>query len=240
MKKRWIGIFLVIAVCMIVMIPFILLKEKAEETKPSDKDFSPYLEQAAVHTCSNDEDLELQLRFVSDTDMETYSVSSSDEAIETEIIDVTTMEGNGKYLYTFILNLTMPKGSSAFSLIFDINQQEYTLKNIQHENFNAPESMSGKSFVIYSPYVENGANQQFQNDITLHDAALSSDAQFGIFGEDLLNASVIGNKAILTSQNNEPAIVGYYYVQDGQKVCIANSYHTEYLEKEVGEDASGE
>lgn len=231
MKKRMI-ICVILVIIIIVVSGTIYLAYTSNEKKAKNK--ITYMENPTIQSCSNDENLLLNLRFLtSEYPLESYSVYSSNKNIVPKIEDISEFKkNNGNKVFTFHLNIKVPKGVSQFDLTFNINDKEYFVKNIENNNFNIPDEKSSKEFVIYSPYVNDGDIQEFNNNIVFKGKDITG-ANFGILGEEILEKNLINKNSVeLISQNNKPAIVGYFYEKNNQKVCIANSYHTEYLENE--------
>jgi hypothetical protein len=193
-----------------------------------------YMENPIIQSCSNDANLKLNLRFLTnEIPLESYSVISSNKDVIPKIEDISELKrDDGNTIFTFFLNIIVPEGISKFDLKFEINGKDYSVKDIENNNFNVPNEKSSKEFVVYSPYVNKGEIQEFNNSIIFKEKDITG-ADFGILGEKVLEKKILNKNTIeLISENNKPAIVGYYYEKNNQKVCIANAYHTEYLENE--------
>lgn len=140
------------------------------------------------------------------------------------------MIGNKK-INTFDLSLTVPIGEIEFGLDFKINGKDYHINKIKNQNFNEPKEKSGKSFIMYSPFVEFEEKQQFRNDVEFTDIDITG-AEFTVIGEKILEIDILNkNSVIIISENDKPAIVGYYYRKNNKTICMFNSYHTEFLEE---------
>lgn len=189
-----------------------------------------YLENPKISSCSNDASLPLQIRYVSEENIENYSITSSNENV---LIDETTINistYDGYKIYTFNLFLIVPEGEIEFDLKFDIENSEYYVKSIKNMNFNIPTEKSEKEFIFYSPFIEKDKKQEFRNDIKFKQVDLTG-ISFHILGEKILDSKLNDNNSVtIISENNTPSIVGYYYIQNKKKVCMFNAYHTEYLE----------
>ena len=184
MKKRMI-ICVILVIIIIVVSGTIYLAYTSNEKKAKNK--ITYMENPTIQSCSNDENLLLNLRFLtSEYPLESYSVYSSNKNIVPKIEDISEFKKNdGNKVFTFHLNIKVPKGVSQFDLTFNINDKEYFVKNIENNNFNIPDEKSSKEFVIYSPYVNDGDIQEFNNNIVFKGKDITG-ANFGILGEEIL------------------------------------------------------
>lgn len=231
MKKKS---FVILTLTGILIIFTIFYSMDFFQKDKDDNKTTNYMETPHIQSCTNDENLELNLRFLTyENDLGSYFVTSSNQDIAPKIKSVSEVtKSDGSKLFTFSLAIKVPSGVSKFDLNFQINGNNYSVKNIENMNFNVPIETRSKEFVVYSPYVSDGEMQEFNNQITFNGVDFT-DANFTIFGETILEKNILNkNKVEIISENNKPAIVGYYYEKDNQKVCIANSYHTEYLDKD--------
>ena len=130
-----------------------------------------YLEQPTITTCSNNENLNLQIRFLCNDKNYTvsnYEIQSSMKDILIDTLAVHYFENeDGSLVVIFNLNLIMPVGKTNFDLHFNIDNETYTLKNITHTNFNNDFNFDSLEFVFNSIYTEEeGQPQEYTNNIT--------------------------------------------------------------------------
>lgn len=195
-----------------------------------------YLEQPTITTCSNNENLNLQIRFLCNDKNYTvsnYEIQSSMKYILIDTLAVHYFENeDGSLVVIFHLNLIMPVGKTNFDLHFNIDNETYTLKNITHTNFNNDFNFDSLEFVFNSIYTEEeGQPQEYTNNIVFNNFDVTN-AEFNILGEEVKSIDKIGkNQVCIISTNNKSAVVGYYCIIDGNMYSIGNAYHTEYLDK---------
>lgn len=205
-------------------------KKELEESYDND---NLYMETPKVSTCTSDSNLELQIRFFSNSANKKITssnvVSSVPEIEVSEFKVVEFINKDTSKVFTFNVSIKVPKGKSEFDLDFTVDDEKYTVKNIENLNFETPEERSEKMFGIHSPYISKGEKQEFLNEITFYTKDITN-AEFFLLGEEISNIEIKDkNNVHIRSFNDEPSIVGYYYVKDAKSVCIANSYHTEAL-----------
>ena len=204
-------------------------------TKKEVSPTSLYFEQPTVTTCSNDSNLNLQIRFLTNDmnfKVSNYQVKSSNKEVMVKDSKFSYSENDDNTLIiNFNLDLTVPTGKSNFDLKFNVNDKEYILKDITHVNYNNNFKFDGVSQIFHSPYCpENGSISQYINEIELKNFDISN-ADFFILGEEINSVDkVSSNEVHITSTNNKPAIVGYACTVNGKTYCIGNSYHTEKLD----------
>lgn len=196
-----------------------------------------YLEQPTITTCSNNENLNLQIRFLCNDKnykVSNYEVKASLEDISVEVLNINYIENDDESIViVYILDLTMPAGETVFDLNFKIDDIEYDVKDITHINYDNNFSFGGVEYVFNSIYIrEEGEVQEYINDIKFDNFDVT-EAEFFILGEDIEYVNKVGrNQVSIISTNDKSAIVGYACISNGNTYCIGNSYHTEILELE--------
>lgn len=208
-------------------------KKDANELEATYNNEKLYMETPKVSTCTSDSNLELQIRFFSNSakkEITSSNVVSSSPDVEVSKFKLVELNNEDtSKVFTFEVSIKVPKGKSKFDLDFTVDNEKYTLKDIENINFETPEERSEKMFGIHSPYVSKGEKQEFLNEITFYTKDITN-AEFFLLGEEVTNIEIKDDKNVhIRSLNDKPSIVGYYYIKDSMSVCIANSYHTEEL-----------
>lgn len=196
----------------------------------SENHVKPYFETPSIHTCSNSSDLFFELRYVEKSKNEEgieCNIGISNEKVSIKRTSIKSITANDNTIYTISFYLNTPPGEALFDLNVAINGENYVIKNITNHNFNTEEIVprSIHASETFIPLTDSDLNE-FVNRITLDNKDITN-IEFGVLSEKLVSVDKIdSHSADIVTEATEPGIVGYYIVENNQKACISNVYHT--------------
>lgn len=202
----------------------------SNDNNESENHVKPYFETPSIHTCSNSNDLFFELRYVERSEKDEgieCNLGISNEEVTIEKTSIKSIKENGNIIYFISFHLNTPPGEVQFDLNAAINGENYVIKNITNHNFNTEEIVPRSIYASqdFIPLTDSNSNE-FVNHITLDDKDIT-DIEFDVLSEKLVSVDKIdSHSADIVTEATEPGIIGYYIVENNQKACISNVYHT--------------
>lgn len=227
-KKSLISIAVLLMSCLLVYLLWDHTNNRNDNK--SENHVKPYFETPSIHTCSNSSDLFFELRYVEKSKNEEgieCNIGISNEKVSIERTSIKSITANDNTIYTISFYLNTPPGEALFDLNVAINGENYVIKNITNHNFNTEEIVprSIHASETFIPLTDSDSNE-FVNRITLDNKDITN-IEFGVLSEKLVSVDKIdSHSADIVTEATEPGIVGYYIVENNQKACISNVYHT--------------
>ena len=217
-KITYFSILLIfILICTLVF--YAQISTKKEKPSLSEQLIQP----AVIATCSNQNTYQLVLQYVHDKEATQISVGAS---INNPNVQVQKISTEPRKSYTkIILDLEAPKEESYFNLTLNINNTDYTLKNITHHNYHT------KDPVAYSlSMLQEMPDFRHETGTFTHVGLDHKDIRkltFGLLGETITDIKYTNkHEAELISDTIFPSVIGVYYIENNQTTCIGNTYRS--------------
>lgn len=219
MKHIFHFFILLISILSISLLFYFYANTKKEKPSLSDQLIQPEV----IATCSNQNTYQLVLQYVHDKEATQISVGASIDDPNIQVQKIFTEPRNS---YTkIILDLEAPKEESHFNLTLNINDKNYTIKNITHHNYHT------KDPIAYSlSMLQESPDFRHETETYTHVGLDHKDIRQLTFGllQETLTDIVYQNKheAELISNAIFPSIIGVYYIENNQTTCIGNTYRS--------------
>lgn len=219
MKHIFHFFILLISILSISLLFYFYAGAKKEKPSLSEQLIQPEV----IATCSNQNTYQLVLQYVHDKEATQISVGAS---IDDPTIQVQKIFTDPRNSYTkIILDLEAPKEESHFNLTLNINDKNYTIKNITHHNYHT------KDPIAYSlSMLQESPDFRHETETYTHVGLDHKDIRQLTFGllQETLTDIVYQNKheAELISNAIFPSIIGVYYIENNQTTCIGNTYRS--------------
>ena len=219
MKHIFHFFILLISILSISLLFYFYANTKKEKPSLSDQLIQPEV----IATCSNQNTYQLVLQYVHDKEATQISVGAS---IDDPTIQVQKIFTEPRNSYTkIILDLEAPKEESHFNLTLNINNKNYTVKNITHHNFHT------KDPVDYSlSTLQESPDFRHETGTYTHVGLDHKDIRqltFGLLQETLTDIAYQNkHEAEVISNAIFPSITGVYYIENNQTTCIGNTYRS--------------
>ena len=219
MKHIFHFFILLISILSISLLFYFYANTKKEKPSLSDQLIQPEV----IATCSNQNTYQLVLQYVHDKEVTQISVGAS---IDDPTIQVQKIFTEPRNSYTkIILDLEAPKEESHFNLTLNINDKNYTIKNITHHNYHT------KDPIAYSlSMLQESPDFRHETETYTHVGLDHKDIHqltFGLLQETLTDIDYQNkHEAELISNAIFPSIIGVYYIENNQTTCIGNTYRS--------------